>query len=113
MKSAYIMIVASEAAPAKEAEYNRWYTEKHIPMFLQYEGLRKASRYKRAGDRGEMAKYLAFYEFDTQEALAGFTRSAAFAEAVKDFDLTWEKGEFISKGGGTYELIKAWAKDED
>lgn len=110
MASKYILIVASECDPEVESKYNQWYTDVHIPMFLQYEGIRRASRYRITDNRPGNAKYLAFYEFDSKEDLEGFSKSDAFAAAVKDFDNTWKAGEFKSKWGASYELIKAWEK---
>jgi hypothetical protein len=36
-----IQIVASQSTPEKEAEFNRWYSDVHVPMFFGYEGLKR------------------------------------------------------------------------
>jgi heme-degrading monooxygenase HmoA len=110
MANRIILIVANEPSPEKETEYNEWYTEKHVPMMFRFKGMKKASRYRLAGENKESSKYLAVYEFDSQEDLEAFPKSTEFAEAVKDFDEKWKDGGFVRKWGGSYELIKAWEK---
>ena len=106
MTSTHILIVASEPDPEVEDEYNRWYNDVHLPMFFRYEGLKKASRYKLAGGPPDSSRYIAVYEFESAEALAGFTLSDGYHEAVKDFDRKWKNGGFNhGSGGGSYELI--------
>ncbi len=105
-----ILIVANEPSADKEAEYNEWYTEKHIPMMFRFHGMKKASRYRLAGDNEDVSKYLAVYEFDSREDLDAFMQSPEFADAVEDFDEKWKDGGFESKWGASYELIKSWER---
>ena len=53
-----IQIVASESTPDKEAEFNRWYTDVHVPMLFEFEGVKQVSRYMRKGDNEQCPKYL-------------------------------------------------------
>ena len=107
MPDKHILIVASECDPALEKEYNSWYDNIHLPMFMGYEGLKKASRYRCTGEGKDVARYLVVYEFETSEALAGFPKSEAFAAAVRDFDEKWGQGGFHHKWGASYELLKS------
>ena len=52
-----IQIVASESTPEKEAEYNKWYTDVHVPMLFEHKGLKKAARYRLMGENNEHAKF--------------------------------------------------------
>ena len=106
-----IQIVASQSSPEKEEEFNKWYTDVHVPMFLGFEGLKKAGRYRCIGDAGVNAKYLAIYEFEDEEALDAFPKSEAFAEAVKDFEERKEAVGFEMKWAASYELIKSWSRE--
>ena len=45
-----ILIVANEPSVEREAEYNEWYTDKHVPMMFQFKGMKKASRYRLSGE---------------------------------------------------------------
>jgi hypothetical protein len=105
-----ILIVANEPSAAREAEYNEWYNEKHVPMMFRFKGMKKASRYCLAGENKEASRYLAVYEFDSKEDMEAFPKSPEFAEAVKDFDEKWKDGGFVRKWGASYELIKSWEK---
>jgi antibiotic biosynthesis monooxygenase (ABM) superfamily enzyme len=113
MGQSIMLIVANEPVPDREAEYNDWYTGKHIPLLFAFPGLKKASRYRRVGDKAECPKYLAVYEFDSPEDLAAFYRSQEFAAAVADFEEKWRGGGFERKRDATYELIKTWEKRPD
>lgn len=44
----YELIVLSNAMPGREAEYNRWYDEMHLPDVLRNPGFRSAQRFKLA-----------------------------------------------------------------
>jgi hypothetical protein len=100
-----IQIVASQSTLEKEVEFNRWYSDVHVPMFFGYKGLKQASRYKRIGDDNNSAKYLAVYEFESKEALDGFPKSPEFASAVEDFENRKEAVGFTMKWAASYELI--------
>lgn len=106
-----IQIVASQSTPDKEDEFNKWYTNVHVPMFFGFDGLKQAGRYRCIGDPGDNAKYLAIYEFEDEEALAAFPKSEAFADAVKDFEERKETVGFEMKWAASYELIKSYSRD--
>jgi hypothetical protein len=112
MGKGIILIVANEPSPDREMEYNEWYSERHIPMMFRFKGMKKASRYRLAGDSKEVSKYLVIYEFASREALESFMRSPEFADAIKDFDEKWKDGGFESKWNASYELMKSWEKIE-
>lgn len=105
-----IQIVASQSTPEKEAEFDRWYTEVHVPMLFGFKGVKHASRYRRLGDDAKSAKYLAIYEFESAEALAAFPKSPEFAAAIKDFEDKKEAVGFNMQWAASYELVKSWER---
>ncbi len=105
-----IQIVAAESTPEKDAKFEKWYRETHVPTLFAYPGLKQASRYRLKGENPQCSKYLTIYEFDTEEELAGFAKSQAFANAITDFETNKDEVGFISKWFGVYELIKTWEK---
>ena len=109
----YILFVANEPTPEREAEYNRWYTEKHVPDMFAFKGMKKATRLRRIGNAPGTSKYMAVYEFDTAEDLAAFPKSAEMEAAIKDFDQMWKDGSFHHIWGASYEVIKSWEKEAD
>ncbi|HSW59044.1 MAG TPA: EthD family reductase [Dehalococcoidales bacterium] len=104
------LIIANQPDPARETEYNRWYNERHIPMMFAFKGMKKAARYRLAGESPGCSQYLAVYEFDSSEDLKAFFQSPEFSAAVKDFDEKWKDGGFERKWGASYELIQSWEK---
>ena len=105
-----IQIVASESTPEKEAKFNKWYTEVHIPMLMGYKGVKQASRYQRIGNDELGAKFLAIYEFETKEKMEAFPESDAFSDAIADFEANKERVGFTMKWVASYELIKSYEK---
>jgi len=105
-----IQIVASGSSPEKEAAFNKWYTEVHVPMLFEFKGVKQASRYQRIGENEECAKYLAIYEFESKEAQDAFPKSPEFAAAVDDFEKKREEVGFTMKWAASYELIESWER---
>ena len=105
-----IQIVASESTPEKEAEFNTWYTDVHVPMLFEYKGIKKAARYRLVGGNNEHAKFLAIYEFENEEAQEAFQESPEFAAAIEDFENTKEETGFTMKWAASYRLIKSWER---
>jgi hypothetical protein len=71
----YTFVVLTNPTPGKEAEYNRWYNEQHIPDVLQAHGFVAAQRFRLAdtqmgGATDQPYKYLALYEIETDNLKA-------------------------------------------
>lgn len=105
-----IQIVASQSSPAKEDEYNRWYSEVHLPMLFGFEGVKRASRYKLIGDNPVHNRFLAIYEFESPEDMAAFTKSPSFAAAIEDFENRKDDLGFEMKWAASYELISTLSR---
>ncbi len=105
-----IQIVAAESTPEKDAIFDKWYTEEHVPMLFKFPGVKQASRYRLKGDIANCAKYLAIYEFESEAALDAFPKSPAFANAIKDFEDNKEATGFTMKWAGVYERIQSWER---
>ena len=110
LDSIVLSIVASDCIPEIETKYNHWYNEVHIPMLMAYEGLKKASRYQLAGESKDQAKYLAFYEFENDNAMADFMTSPEFTAAAEEMKETWKDGGLDIKWTAQYKPIKIWDK---
>jgi len=69
----YTFVVLTNPTSGKEAEYNKWYNEQHIPDVLNVPGFVAAQRFRLAdaqmGDENPH-RYLALYEIETAD-LAG------------------------------------------
>ena len=66
----YTFVVLTNPTPGKEAEYNKWYNEQHIPDVLNVPGFVAAQRFRLAdaqmGDKNPN-RYLALYEIETDD----------------------------------------------
>jgi hypothetical protein len=75
--------------PAREDEFNEWYSNTHIPDMLQVPGMIQATRWMAAEPKeGMKRKYLALYEFET-DSIAEFN-----AQVQKQGKWTMQEGRF-------------------
>ena len=109
----HLFIVATECNPEKATEYNRWYSDIHLPMLFEFKGITRASRYNlykpSSDDKGKSVKYLAIYEFDNKEDLAAFLQSPEIAAARPDWDEKYSSDVFgiNLKWSALYEPVKS------
>ena len=63
----YLCVVFSDCKdPAREEEFNDWYSNTHIPDMLQVPGMISATRWEGMGKKeGLQRKYMAIYELET------------------------------------------------
>lgn len=66
----HTLLVFSNPIEGREAEYNRWYDEQHLPDVLKVPGVSAAQRFRLGeGQKGDQ-RYLAVYELNTNDAAA-------------------------------------------
>jgi hypothetical protein len=53
--------------PEKEAEYNDWYNNTHLPDVLETPGVVRATRYENIDPAEGEAKFVAIYEIETDD----------------------------------------------
>lgn len=94
MPKTYILI-RSNPLPGKEAEYNAWYDNVHLPEMLQIEGVKAYQRFALAkdqmNDKAQSHKYLIRLEIDSENIPATIARMYAAhptmrMEPVADFE---------------------------
>ena len=108
--SKILIIVATRCKADMEDKFNQWYNDIHVPMLMKYDGLKKANRYKLAGDDAEHDKYLAFYEFESEQARVDYESSPEFTAAMEEMEGSWPDGGIDIVWMADYSLIKAWSK---
>ncbi len=75
--------------PDRAPEYDKWYSDTHIPDMLQVPGMIQATRWEAAEPKeGMKRQYLALYEFETDN-IEEFNR-----EVAKRGKWTMEQGRF-------------------
>jgi hypothetical protein len=107
-----LSIVATECTPQNDVQFNKWYNEVHIPLFMKYHGLQKAARFKKLDPKGPVPTYLAFYHYNNKEDMDALPATPEFKAALDDMLDTWKEKEFEIKWAASYEKIKEWQKDK-
>jgi antibiotic biosynthesis monooxygenase (ABM) superfamily enzyme len=81
-----LYVVRATITAEREAAFNKWYDEEHLPQVLRYNGAVSGRRYRK--DVGEdRYQYMAVYEFASEEVLQRFLAS----EALKDLRAEYDK----------------------
>ena len=61
----YLYMVMMDVEPEKEAEFNKLYSEEHVPLLLNVPGVISAARYKTSSEGSP--KYMAVYELESPD----------------------------------------------
>jgi hypothetical protein len=86
VENALLIVFSNPAAGADEAEFNRWYTEVHVPDILRLGGAKAGRRYRSSGVEllpglPEPGRYVAVYDVEADSV-----------EQVKELALTLQSG---------------------
>jgi hypothetical protein len=86
MPSAYFVVRATVADPAKRKAFDEWYHREHMPDAAKAFGVKKAWRFWSVS---EPSLHQATYEFADQAALDSAMGGAALKSLVAEFDRAW------------------------
>ena len=76
----FALVVFSNPVAGREDEYNNWYTNQHLADVLKVPGFLSAQRFTLGvADPGAKWKYLAIYEFESDDAAATVATLVALA----------------------------------
>jgi antibiotic biosynthesis monooxygenase (ABM) superfamily enzyme len=80
-----LFVVRATITKDKEAAFNTWYNQEHVPQVLQYNGAVSGRRYKRVmGD--DKYEYMAVYEFASEEVFSRFQQSDHLKALRAEYD---------------------------
>ena len=80
-----LFVVRATITKDREAAFNKWYNEEHLPQVLRYNGAVSGRRYRK--DMGEdRYQYMAVYEFASEEVLQRFLASEALKDLRAEYD---------------------------
>jgi hypothetical protein len=80
----YQLVVLTNAAKGKDAEFNAWYDNTHVKDVLEIPGFLAAQRYKLAPGSGQTNwSYLALYEIETDDPAKTMADMQAHAASGK------------------------------
>lgn len=97
-----LIALSSCTDPSKEAEFNKWYNDVHIPDILQSGCYYKAYRYENTRVKEDQPRYAALYLTDRPDPVAAFKEMRSKLKAPRI--------DFI-KGFGTYTYLYAGPED--
>ena len=116
-----LSIVTADVDPHHEAEWDRWYTESHLPGVLNVPGYSLGARFRRLdhpslSDFNTGPKYLALYECDSEDVLPTLVPGEdAHPEALAELERWQAYGALHARnfGWGFYRLISKHFKWTD
>ena len=92
MQQKGLFIVQAKVKPEDEKAFNQWYNEEHMPRALErFPGVLSGKRYKILEGEDEY-QYLAFYEFETVEAMQAAVNSDILKQLVNEYDEAFGEG---------------------
>ena len=77
--------------PEREEEFNEWYNSIHVPDVLSAPGVVGADRYIATGPSQGLTRYIAIYEFESEEAVKKAMSSKEMSSAIRDYTMRWGK----------------------
>jgi len=90
---ATILFMVKATIPSeKEAAFNRWYNEEHVPQVFQFPGLVSAHRYKLV-DGDDKYRYMAVYELQDEATYRRFIASDHMKTLRAEFDAHFPMSE--------------------
>ena len=87
-----LFMVRASISKDKEAAFNRWYNEEHVPDVLKFNGAVSGRRYKKILGEDKF-EYLALYEFASEAVFRRFLDSDHLQTLVKDYDAHFADSE--------------------
>lgn len=98
-----LFVVRANVTKDKEAAFNKWYNEEHLPQLLRYNGAISGRRYKKIlGD--DKFEYMAVYEFANEEVFRRFQESDYIKELIQVFDASF--GDVTERQRNAY--VQVW-----
>jgi antibiotic biosynthesis monooxygenase (ABM) superfamily enzyme len=98
-----IFVVRAAVNKDKEAAFNKWYNDEHVPQLLQFNGAVSARRYKKILGEDKF-QYMAVYEFANEAVFKRFQESDHLKTLIKDYDANF--GETSERQRSAY--VQIW-----
>jgi hypothetical protein len=72
-----MVVESSPSAPERDDEYNKWYSEVHLPDILAIPGFTAGRRYRAPEGTDSGHRYLSVYDIEADDLLAPFAELRA------------------------------------
>jgi hypothetical protein len=96
-------------ATGKEADFNEWYDNTHVPWLMKTGTISQSVRYRITQPGKDYPAYLAVYYFDNQKKYETFLDHPERVAAVKELNEHWPNG-IGSMWRVQYKVIRGWKK---
>jgi len=80
-----LFVVRATITKDREAAFNKWYNEEHLPQVLRYNGAISGRRYRKVAGEDKY-DYMAVYELASEEILQQFLKSDALKDLRAEYD---------------------------
>ena len=80
-----IFVVRATITKDKEAAFNKWYNNEHVPQVLQFNGAVSGRRYKKILGEDKY-EYMAMYEFANEATFERFQKSDYLNELITEYN---------------------------
>jgi hypothetical protein len=87
-----MFIVKATIPPDKDAAFNRWYNDEHVPQALRFPGMVSAHRY-RLIDGDDRYRYMAVYELKDEATYRAFIASDHMKTLRAEYDAHFPMSE--------------------
>jgi antibiotic biosynthesis monooxygenase (ABM) superfamily enzyme len=98
-----IFVVRATITKDREAAFNKWYNEEHVPQVLQFNGAVSARRYKKIMGEDRF-QYMAVYEFASEAAFKRFQDSDHLKALITEYNAKF--GEVSDRERSAY--VQLW-----
>lgn len=98
-----IFVVRATITKDREAAFNTWYNEEHVPQLLKYNGAVSARRYRKILGEDKF-QYMAVYEFASEAVFKRFQESDHLKTLIKDYNANF--GETSERERSAY--VQIW-----
>jgi antibiotic biosynthesis monooxygenase (ABM) superfamily enzyme len=98
-----IFVVRATITKDKEAAFNKWYNNEHVPQVLQFNGAVSGRRYKKILGEDKY-EYMAVYEFANEAVFERFQTSDYLKELIAEYNANF--GEVSQRERSAY--VQLW-----
>ena len=117
-----VNVIMSQCSPEVEEEYNAWRDETHIPMLLEFKGLKAVTKYKLITETkplvpgsvidasGGKSEFLLILEFDNRQDFEAYEASPELVAALEEARTHDWRGLQEKRRRVQYELVKGWER---
>ncbi len=102
MPKGVVYLVRTQVAPEREAEWDQWHRETHVPEVLSERGFRRARRL-RVVEGEEDHRYWTCYDLESAEALQAYRQSPAAMRLSSQHELKFGKAADLRRS--TFEVV--------